>query len=140
MKLKFKRIASLSELPIVTTTVGYWAWSRPKNKGTLTIYVHRLAKRRYELAVWGHELIEALYCWLFRKTTEQCDVFDEWMEGQYQLGNYPLTFEGGFHKKCPYRWGHILGAAWEYVCIYGTFAGWRGYEKSCNAVMGITAE
>lgn len=97
----------------------------------------KLPDRRFSLAVIGHELIEALYCKLRGITTEQCDAFDDWMETQYKLGAISVTFEGGFHKNCPYRVGHIMGAIWENIVIYGTFASMDKYEAACNKVMGI---
>lgn len=138
MRLKFHVTDDLPEA--AGTTVGYWNWSEPENHGTLHIWSKPLKKRRHLAAVIGHELIEAAWCKVWGITTEVCDRFDIWMEHEYELGHYPYTFEGGFHKACPYRWGHILGCAWEYLCVYGTFASWRDYEKSCNEVMGIQPE
>jgi hypothetical protein len=119
------------------TSIGYWHWTKPGNKGELIIEVSQMKSRRHVWAVVGHELIEAFYCWVFHKTTEQCDLFDDWMDREYETGKYPLTYEGGFHPQCPYRWGHWLGVIWEYVCIYGTFASFSKYEAECNKLLGI---
>lgn len=126
--------------PNAGTTVGYWAWDQPNNKGVLHIYSKPLKKKRWLAAVIGHELIEAAWCKMRGITTEQCDEFDLWMEGEYERGAYPYSFEGGFHPNAPYRWGHILGCGWEYLVIYGTFASWRRYSENCNRVMGIQPE
>lgn len=119
-------------------TVGYWYWSLPNNKGTLHVEVQKLPDWRFELAVWLHECIEALYCKIFHVTTEECDKFDDWMEDEYESGRIPESFEGGCHRDCPYHWGHQAGIVLEYLTIYGTFASWKKYERSCNAAMNIS--
>lgn len=119
------------------TSIGYWYWTQPKNKGELIVEVSRMKSKRHVAAVIGHELIEAAYCKIFGITTEAADAFDDWMDVEYETGKYPLSYEGGFHPKCPYRIGHILGVVWEYVCVYGTFASWSSYERECNALLGI---
>jgi len=119
------------------TTVGWWGWSKPKNEGTLLIEVARLPDWRFTAAVFGHEFLEALYCWFMGITTETCDAYDERAEKEFADGTRDVHDEPGFCRDCPYRWGHVVGAVWEYICIYGTFASWTEYEKSCNEVMGI---
>jgi hypothetical protein len=134
VKIKFQRVISK---PHGFTTVGYWSWSQPKNRGILTIEVVQMRDRRFELAVWGHECIEALYCWLFGVTTEEADKFDIFYEGEYAAGRIPLTSEPGHDRRCPYHWGHMIGVAWEYVCIYGTFASFKKYGAECDRIMEI---
>jgi len=119
------------------TTVGWWGWSLPNNKGTLTIEVSKLGDWRFEAAVLGHELLEALYCKLAGVTTEVCDAWDDWVERQYENGSISKEVEGGDIRACPYYWGHQAGVLWEYVCIYGTFASFEKYEAECNRVMDI---
>ena len=124
-------------------TVGWWGWSKPNNKGTLTIEVAKLPDWRFSLAVILHEGIEALWCWLRGVSTETCDSFDDWMESEYSSGRIPKTFEGGCHKDCPYRVGHWLGMRLEDITIFLTFpfTRWKNamrlYEIECNKVMGI---
>lgn len=119
------------------TTVGYWYWSKPCNKGTLTVQVCKMNDWRHELAVWGHELIEVFYCWLFRITTEQADKFDAYYEECYERGIKQPDEEAGDDPDCPYYIGHRLGVAWEYFCIFITFASWTKYYAECNRIMGV---
>lgn len=121
------------------TTCGYWYWEKPNNRGTLHVEVVKYQDWRYALAVWGHELIEAAWCWLRGITTEQCDFFDDLYEQEYEEGKQPLTSEGGFDKRCPYRVGHVLGSWWERLAIHATFASWTAYDQACNFAMGIDA-
>ena len=131
-------IIDKSEMPKAAgTTVGYWMFSRPRNKGRLTIFVLKTSDWRFTLAVLGHEIIEAFYCWFRGITTEECDKFDIMIEAEYDSGKKPASEEGGFDKRSPYRWGHILGAGWEYIAIYGTFASWKKYINEMNKLMGI---
>ena len=123
--------------PMGYTTVGFWRFEKPNNQGPLHLYVARLPDRRFFLSVLGHEFIEVMYCWMRGITTEQCDKFDDWMELEYSSGRIPKTFEGGFHKDCPYRIGHVMGSWWEWAFIHGTFASWKSYDKACNIVMKI---
>lgn len=136
MKIKF---VTTNTAPGGFTTVGYWRWSEPQNKGTLIIEVARFSDWRYSLAVWGHELIEALYCKLRGITTEECDNFDALYEEGYADGSIAKEKEAGDDRRCPYHWGHMAGVCWEYICIYGTLASWRGYAKDCYRVMGVDA-
>jgi hypothetical protein len=133
MKIRLERV---NFRPGGFTTVGYWKWTLPHNKGTLIIQVHKLPWR-FELAVWGHELVEVFYCWLFGITTEEADKFDSFYEQEYEVGRIPKTAEPGCDARCPYHWGHMAGIVWERICIYGTFASWKKYEIECNRVMGI---
>lgn len=135
MRIRFQRTESA---PMGFTTVGYWYWSEPKNRGTLTIMVCRLPWR-FEAAVWGHELIEALYCKLLGITTEEADAFDEYYERQYELGTISKIEEPGDDPRCPYHRGHRMGVWWEHLWIYMTGGGWRKYDAACNKVMGIDA-
>lgn len=120
------------------TTVGYWRWDQPNNKGCLHVYVTKMCDWRFELAVWGHEIVEILYCWLFGVTTEKADEFDNYYEAEYEAGRISPTEEPGCDPKCPYHWGHMMGIVWEHIAIHGTFASWKKYEAECNRVMGIT--
>lgn len=119
------------------TTVGYWFWDRPGNRGRLTIQVHRMNDWRHELAVWGHEIIEAAYCKLARVTTEECDLFDNMYEQWYRDGTKPKSEEPGCDPKCPYHRGHMWGIVWEEIVIFATMASWEKYESECNKIMGI---
>lgn len=136
MKIKFKTVDSR---PHGFVTVGYWSWSEPNNKGTLTIEVARMSDWRFSAAVWGHEILEALYCWIFRVTTEEADEFDKAYERGYADGSIPLQNEPGDDPLCPYFRGHRLGVFWEYLCIYATFAGWNRYASECDRIMEIFA-
>jgi hypothetical protein len=122
------------------TTGGYWAWSKPRNRGELHVYCVPLPKRRYLAAVIGHELVEAAYCKIRGIETATCDIWDTAFEKRYESGEYPYSFDAGSHPGCPYYWGHKLGIAAEYLIIYSTFAGWSGYERACNEAMGIDPE
>ena len=144
MRIKFKRVRDMQFVttggqPFKTTTVGFWAWSEPKNKGTLLIQCAAMTSCCHELAVFGHECIEALYCWLRGITTEDCDKFDAFYEAEYEAGRIPKTQEAGHDPRCCYHWGHMAGVVWEYVCIYGTFGSWKAYGDDCNRIMGIEA-
>ncbi len=92
---------------------------------------------RHELAVWGHEIIEVVYCWLFGVTTEEADKFDSFYEEEYAAGRISPDKEPGHDPRCPYHVGHMLGVIWEHVCIRLTFASMLKYEKECNEIMGI---
>lgn len=118
-------------------TVGYWFWSQPKNRGTLTIQVSKMKDWRHEAAVWGHEVLEAIYCKVFGVTTEVADRFDAFYEQEYEAGRIPKTTEPGDDRRCPYFYGHQLGCIWERVCITLTFANWARYCEECNEIMGI---
>lgn len=133
MKVKFQRT---NEPPRGFTTVGYWWWNEPLNRGTLTIIVRRMPWR-FEMAVWGHEIIEAFWCWFWGITTEKCDSFDEFYEREYAEGRIPKTDEPGCDARCPYHWGHMLGIVWERLWITVSGGGWKRYESACNRVMGI---
>lgn len=128
MRVRFKR-CSLAEMPF--TTLGYWAWSKPHNRGTLTIQVIPMSDWRHEAAVWGHEIIESVYCWLFRITTESADEFDARYERGYADGLIPIEREPGDNPDCPYHIGHMLGVFWEHVFIRISLAGWSRYERAC---------
>lgn len=132
--MKLERVTGF---PKGFTTVGYWYFSKPGNKGKLTIQVHKMKDWRHELAVWGHEAIEAFYCWLFRITTEEADKFDQQYEEWYKDGTKPLTDEPGCDPACPYHRGHMLGIVWEECVIFATLADWKKYEAECNEIMGI---
>ena len=119
------------------TTVGYWWFDQPNNKGTLNVEVVKMCDWRFELSVWGHELIEILYCWLFSVTTEEADEFDAYYEQCYIDDSISKEKEPGHDPKCPYHWGHMAGVCWEYICVYGTFASWKKYEAECNRIMDI---
>lgn len=125
--------------PLGYTTVGYWRWTKPNNKGTLEIYVARMKSRRHFLAVLGHECLEAFYCWLFGVSTEAADAFDQIYEKGYDAGVIPMEWEPGHNAHCPYHWGHMAGVVWEYICIYGSFGSWKSYEEECNRIMEIFA-
>lgn len=116
------------------TTVGYWAFDGLCNTGTLQIYCWPLSKKRYRVAVIGHELIEAFYCWCFHITTEECDRWDSKFEQWYKDGRASIEQEPGDAPDCPYHRGHWLGCLWERVCITLTFAGWREYVAECNSI------
>lgn len=136
MKIRFERVTGFTERGF--TTVGFWFWTKPKNKGTLTIQVTRMRDWRFEAAVWGHEIIEAVYCWIFGITTEVCDEFDAFYEREYEAGRIHKSVEPGHDPKCPYHIGHMMGVCWEHICIPMLFASWKSYEAECNRVMGIT--
>jgi hypothetical protein len=119
------------------TTLGYWWFDEPQNKGTLNIEVVKLSDWRFEAAVWGHELIEILYCKIVGVTTEQADEFDAMYERGYANGSIPKSREPGHDPKCCYHWGHMMGVAWEHICVYGTFASWSRYLAECDKLMGI---
>lgn len=139
MKVEFQRVTDgmFRGGTKAYTTCGYWWWERPNNKGTLHIEIRKMPSIRHEIAVWGHELIEVSWCWLRGITTEACDLFDDWFECQYLLGNVPKTMEGGFHRDCPYRTGHVLGFIWEWVWIHATFGSFDAYDRACNEAMGL---
>jgi hypothetical protein len=122
----------------IYTTVGYWIFTEPNNTGELIIEVSKMTDWRFEWAVIGHELIEAMFCWLFGITTEECDKFDGRCEREFASGDRCKSIEPGFDKECPYRIGHILGAAWEYAWIHLSLASWSEYDEECNRLMGIT--
>ena len=119
------------------TTIGYWWFEEPENRGTLNVEVLKMSDWRFEAAVWGHELIEILYCWLFRVTTEQADAFDQFYEDGYAAGTIAKSKEPGHDPKCPYHWGHMAGVLWEHICVYGTFGSWHRYSQECDRAMGI---
>lgn len=137
MKIRLQRVPDKSFIQNGFTTVGFWFWDKPKNKGTLTIQVTKMLDWRFEAAVWGHEIIEVFYCWMFKITTEECDVFDEGYERLYESGKVSKSVEPGCDPKCPYHWGHMAGIVWEHICIYGTLASWKKYDNECNRVMEI---
>ena len=134
MKIKFH---STDGPPHDYLTVGYWFWDEPKNTGTLHIEVAKLPDWRYSLAVFGHEFVEAIYCWMRGITTEECDVFDDKCELEFIAGTRDPRVEPGFDGLCPYRNGHILGSWWEWFIIHVTFASWKKYDTACNKVMGL---
>ena len=119
------------------TTVGYWRFTKPDNGGDLIVEVARMNDWRFMLSVYGHELIEALYCWMFHVTTEVCDDWDNYYERLYESGKVSPEVEPGHDPKCPYHWGHMGGVVWEYIAIYGTFASWKKYIDETNRVMEI---
>lgn len=139
MKIRFERVPDYTFTKKGFVTVGFWFWDKPNNKGTLTIQVCKMRDVRHEAAVWGHEILEAIYCWLFHVTTEVADAFDETYERLYEAGTVSKTVEPGCDPKCPYHWGHMAGIVWEHICIYGTFASWDAYNKECNRLMKITS-
>ncbi len=134
MRIKFH---TTDGKPYGYLTVGYWRFDQPDNKGTLHIYVARMKCRRHYISVLGHELIEAVYCKLFGRTTEICDDFDNRCEREFKAGTRDVHVEPGFDPECPYHWGHVMGSWWEWVWIHATFANWKSYDKACNLVMGI---
>lgn len=134
MKIKFQRM-EMGQMPFLT--VGYWKFDQPKNKGTLYIQVIKLRDWRFEAAVWGHEIIEAFYCWLLGITTEQADEFDAMYERGYNDGSISKDKEAGHDRRCPYHWGHMMGVVWEHIWIPLTLASWSKYNDECNRVMGI---
>lgn len=123
-----------TKLPVHFTTVGYWKFDGLCNTGTLQIYCVPLAQKRWVAAVVGHELIESLYCWWFKITTEQCDRWDSEFEKRYRGGTSPVEMEPGDDPQCPYHWGHLLGCVWERLCIALTFAGWKDYTAACDLI------
>ena len=138
MKINFETVSSIKMFEVAkSTTVGYWAWSRPLNHGDLTIYCTKMSKKRFMWAVFGHECLESLYCWIKGITTEMCDKYDQWCEEEYKAGRAEYVEEMAFRKNCPYRWGHVGGTIIEYIIIYGLFASWSEYEKECYCLMGI---
>lgn len=134
MNIKFHRT---NTKPFDLTTVGFWRFDQPNNKGTLHVYVAKMCDWRYEVSVFGHELIESVYCWLCGVTTEVCDKFDDQCELEFDAGTRDVHLEPGFDPKCPYRWGHVMGSWWEWVFIHATLASWKKYDVECNRVMGI---
>lgn len=134
MKIRFQRLTQGQQR---FTTVGYWYWSETGNKGTLVVQVTRMGDWRHEFAVWGHEMIEAFYCWCFRVTTEQADKFDESYERGYSDGSISKEMEPGHDPRCPYHVGHMMGVFWEHVIIRLTLAKWSNYERECNLLMGV---
>lgn len=131
MKIKFHIV---SRMPHNFTTIGYWAFDGLMNSGTLQIYCCPLSRKRYRWAVIGHELIEAIYCWLFRITTETCDRWDAEFEKRYDSGESAVEIEPGDDPECPYHWGHFLGCCWERLFIALTIAGWRDYVEECEGL------
>ena len=119
------------------TTVGYWMFDQPNNKGTLHLEVAKLPDWRYSLAVIGHEFIEAVFCWLFNRTTEECDVFDDRCEREMESGARDPYKEPGFDSESPYYGGHVMGSWWEWFVIHLTFASWTRYNQACNEAMGL---
>jgi hypothetical protein len=122
------------------TTVGYWWFSKPYNAGTIHVEVLKMKNWRHEVAVWGHEFLEVMWCWLVGCTTEEADKFDLWYESEYASGRISKDKEAGDDRRCPYHWGHMAGVCWEYFWIYLSFGfrkGWDGYTKECNELMGI---
>ena len=136
MKLRLQRINQNEHR---FTTLGYWFWDKPNNKGTLTIQISRMADRRHEWAVWGHELIEAFWCKLWGITTEKCDAYDEVFEKRFRAGEFTIEDEAGCQKDCPYHWGHMLGIVWEHVIIWLTCEYWYRYEQTCLRQMEQSA-
>lgn len=136
MRIKLRRIDQKEQK---FTTLGYWSWSKPGNKGTLTVQVSRMGDWRFEAAVWGHELIEVFYCWLFRISTEEADRFDAFYEAEYNAGRIATTQEPGDDRKCPYYVGHSAGVAWEHFWIFISFCRWSKYVQECDRIMGISA-
>lgn len=136
MKVKFQTV---DRYPSGFTTVGYWYWTGPRNTGQLIIQVMRMSDWRFMAAVWGHEIIEAFWCWFWQITTEEADKFDQMYEDGYKTGKYQLTQEPGDDRACPYWAGHQLGCAWEYFWIFVScgFWGWKRYASECNKLMGI---
>ena len=131
MKIRFKPAASLKRMPKAGgVTVGYWRWTRKFNCGDLHIHYIKMKSWRFNLAVIGHELIEAFYCWIFMITTEECDAWD--------IAHSENTEDHAFDKECPYYWGHRFGTIFEYIFIYGSFGNWTKYDQECNKVMGIS--
>ena len=118
-------------------TVGYWFFDKPDNKGTLHFEVSDLHNWKYNLAVAGHEFIEAMYCWIFHVSTETCDSFDEHYEWLYKTKVVSPSVEPGTDKHCPYYVGHMIGMAWEWIVIHFTGASWRKYDDACNKLMEI---
>lgn len=143
MKIKIRRvhrIFSVQEKPL--TTVGYWAFMPGKpgdfaQPGWLDIEVLHLSDIRFHWAVVGHELIEAFYCRLFGISTEVCDQWDEHFEWLYSQGKVPKSVEAGDVRGCPYFVGHLLGKAWEHLCIRLTFASWERYLAECDRLMNV---
>lgn len=117
--------------------MGYWYWTGPLNTGQLVIQVMRMSDWRFMAAVWGHEIIEAFWCWFWHITTEQADKFDNMYEEGYKTGKYQLTQEPGHDPACPYHTGHMMGVCWEHVCIRVLFASWAAYNDECDRLMGI---
>ncbi len=145
MNVQFRRVRDMQFVTtggklFKTTTVGFWAWTKTGNKGTLIIQCAAMQLWRHELAVFGHECIEAIYCWLLGITTEQCDAWDAYYEREYDSGRISKEIEAGDDPRCPYHWGHMAGVVWEYLCIYATFGSWKKYSDECNHIMGITGE
>ncbi len=134
MRIKFERV---THYPSGYTTIGYWFWDEARNRGTLTIQVMKMDDWRHEVAVWGHEILEALYCWIMGIPTEDCDAFDDRYEQGYRRGTIPLTYEPGDDRRCPYFWGHWLGKCWEHVWVRASFCSWRKYLQECDRAMGI---
>jgi hypothetical protein len=134
------KIIVTDKKPMGYTTVGYWAWDQPNNKGQLRVFVARMRSKRHFIAVLGHELVEVLYCWLFHVTTEQADAFDEMYEAGYKDGTIPLAREAGHDKKAPYHAGHMLGVCWEHFWIAVSFASWKAYNDECDLIMDIMSK
>ncbi len=134
MNLVMKRIEQKDQR---FTTLGYWSWDSPHNRGTLTIEVSKMGDWRHEMAVWGHEIIESFYCKLMGITTEECDEFDAVFEMKYVTGEVSPLVEAGDQAECPYHTGHFLGCLWErfFICI--SLCNWKSYVVECEKQMGI---
>jgi hypothetical protein len=136
LKIKFHRYDSVNQMPF--STGGYWWWDKPENKGTLHVAVIKASNWRFEAAVWCHELVEVLYCWIFGITTEEADRFDQIYEDGYKNGSIPITNDAGCDRRCPYYWGHMAGICMEYIVIYATFSSWKKYDHEYyNLMSGI---
>jgi hypothetical protein len=134
MRIKFKRVAQSEQR---FTTLGYWSWTHPNNRGTLVIEVSRMKDWRHEGAVWGHEVIESLYCKLMGITTEFCDRYDEEFEKKYATGEVSPMVEAGDQTNCPYHTGHFWGCLWERFFIALTLCRWNEYVVACEKQMGV---
>lgn len=121
-------------MPHGFTTVGYWEFAGLMNSGALQVYCAPLSKKRYRVAVIGHELVEAFYCWWFNITTEECDKWDAKFERKYAEGLAAVEVEPGDDPMCPYHRGHWLGCIWERLAIWCSFAGWSQYVSECESI------
>lgn len=129
MNMAIKTYSDKKELPLDSTTVGYWN----EDEQGVTIWIHTMSDWRFMVAVLFHELIE----WALTKhrgvTTAQCDAFDDDYEEQYRNGRNKAE-EPGDDPDCPYFEGHQFGNHLEWTVIFILGASWKDYLKECGEI------